>query len=75
MKDQTGANGKEIKAREQRVRRHLQKHGLALRKDRHKYEFSGNDPGYRIINVRRNSCVSGWGWITLNEAEEYAKVT
>jgi len=65
---------KEIKRREDRVRRQLAEQGLALRKSRASTFSADDQGGYRIIDTQFNRVEAGERFeLTLEDAEAYAQ--
>lgn len=65
---------KEIKRREDRVRRQLARQGLALRKSRASTFSVDDQGGYRIIDTQYNRVEAGERFeLTLEDAEAFAQ--
>lgn len=65
---------KEIKRREDRVRRQLAEQGLALRKSRASTFSADDQGGYRIIDTQFNRIEAGERFeLTLEDAEAFAQ--
>jgi len=65
---------KEIKRREDKVRRQLAEQGLALRKSRASTFSADDQGGYRIIDTQFNRVEAGERFeLTLEDAEAYAQ--
>ena len=65
---------KEIKRREDKVRRQLARQGLALRKSRASIVTVNDLCGYMIIDAQYNRIVAGERFdLTLEDAEAYAQ--
>jgi len=65
---------KEIKRREDRVRRQLAKQGLALQKSRVSTLSADDQGGYRIVDTQLNRIEAGERFdMTLEEVEAFAQ--
>lgn len=65
---------KDIKRREDKVRRQLAKQGLALRKSRVSTYTADDQGGYRIVDTQFNRIEAGERFdLTLEEVEAYAQ--
>lgn len=65
---------KDIKRREDKVRRQLSKQGLALRKSRASTYTADDQGGYRIVDTKFNRIEAGERFnLTLEDVEAYAQ--
>ena len=64
------------KSKERRLRRALNRQGLALRKSRRRTNFNYYDEGgYMIVNPYINGCIAGPRCeLTLDDVEEYLEM-
>jgi hypothetical protein len=67
-------DAREIKRREDRLRRFARRQGLALRKSRVRRPHLDDHGGYRIIDADRNYIVAGEKFnLTLDDVDDYLR--